>query len=313
MSEKFLITHDGTFHADEVFASAVLTALFPDATLIRSRAKEVLEMEGDKIIYDVGGVYDPEHGRFDHHQSGAPSREDGGTMSSFGQIWKHYGHQYLEQLGVRCENIPAVHANIWTRVAKSIDMSDNGEIAPANFGPMAGVSVLSMICDMNLPASAKRYMQDRAFDTAVSLAGNFLSGRALQLEMKIELRKNVRFAVDACDGSILHLPEGAPFNSVIREAGSEHIKFVVYPDGDKWILNGVTPESGSYDLRLALPESWAGLAGQDLARETGVADAVFCHRGLFLAVASSRDGVMALADIALENEKNLNPGPVLSA
>lgn len=81
MPPAYLVTHSGGFHADELFSSVILTRLFPDAQLIRSRAPEWITPDADRIIYDVGGAYDAEAGIFDHHQRGAPLREDGQPLS----------------------------------------------------------------------------------------------------------------------------------------------------------------------------------------------------------------------------------------
>ncbi|MEK1870758.1 MAG: MYG1 family protein, partial [Ensifer adhaerens] len=77
MIPDFLVTHSGGFHADELLSSVILTRLFPEARLVRSRASEWLKPGADRIIYDVGGQYDAGAGLFDHHQRGAPVREDG--------------------------------------------------------------------------------------------------------------------------------------------------------------------------------------------------------------------------------------------
>ena len=36
-------THDGRFHADEIFALAVLNLIFPDLELVRSRDENVIK------------------------------------------------------------------------------------------------------------------------------------------------------------------------------------------------------------------------------------------------------------------------------
>ncbi len=110
MIPDFLVTHSGGFHADELLSSVILTRLFPQARIVRSRASEWITPGADRIIYDVGGAYDAEAGIFDHHQRGAPLREDGQPYSSFGLIWKHYGHDYLAAAGLPEEHIEAVHA-----------------------------------------------------------------------------------------------------------------------------------------------------------------------------------------------------------
>jgi uncharacterized UPF0160 family protein len=45
-------THDGWFHADEVFALAVLNLIYPDLNIVRSRIEKVYK--NADIIVDVG-------------------------------------------------------------------------------------------------------------------------------------------------------------------------------------------------------------------------------------------------------------------
>ncbi len=42
-----------------------------------------------------------------------------------------------------------------------------------------------------------------------------------------------------------------------------------------------------------------GLRDEELQKITGVEDAVFCHKGLFLAVSKSKEGAVKLAELAL--------------
>jgi len=50
-------THDGRFHANEIFALAILKLVFPELEIIRSRDETVLR--DVDIIVDVGHVYGP--------------------------------------------------------------------------------------------------------------------------------------------------------------------------------------------------------------------------------------------------------------
>ena len=61
-------THDGTFHCDEVLACWMLKQLpkFKRAEIIRTR--DAVKLSQCDIVVDVGGIYDPESQRFDHHQ-----------------------------------------------------------------------------------------------------------------------------------------------------------------------------------------------------------------------------------------------------
>jgi uncharacterized UPF0160 family protein len=83
MNDKIIATHNGNFHADDVFSVAALKSILPAFKLIRTRDAELINKAD--IVIDVGGEYDPEAGRFDHHQrGGAGERENGIPYSSFG-------------------------------------------------------------------------------------------------------------------------------------------------------------------------------------------------------------------------------------
>lgn len=79
-----VVTHDGIFHADEVFAVALLSMLY-NITVVRTRSKAELTLAvASPIVWvvDVGGVYDPKTLCFDHHQ-------DGSLPSAAGLVWQH--------------------------------------------------------------------------------------------------------------------------------------------------------------------------------------------------------------------------------
>ena len=79
-------THNGTFHCDEALACALLRMtkqfaeagkfsegllLLPTCFLDVVRTRDPATLDKCTIVVDVGGVYDPETLRFDHHQSKA--------------------------------------------------------------------------------------------------------------------------------------------------------------------------------------------------------------------------------------------------
>ena len=69
-TSKTIGTHDGTFHCDEALACVLLKFLpeFADATIVRTRDEE--KLSACDVVVDVGGLYDPDTRRFDHHQTG---------------------------------------------------------------------------------------------------------------------------------------------------------------------------------------------------------------------------------------------------
>jgi uncharacterized UPF0160 family protein len=88
---KKVATHDGSFHSDDVFAIAALQLLLGENEVEVVRVpKDSPSIEADYVV-DVGGVYDHERRRYDHHQPGAPVRENGIPYAAFGLVWRHYG------------------------------------------------------------------------------------------------------------------------------------------------------------------------------------------------------------------------------
>ena len=72
MNITHLITHSGGFHADELLSSVILSRLFPQAELSRTRDPQWLLPSAEKIIYDVGGKYNADAQVFGHHQQPSP-------------------------------------------------------------------------------------------------------------------------------------------------------------------------------------------------------------------------------------------------
>ena len=70
----------------------------------------------------------------------------------------------------------------------------------------------------------------------------------------------------------------------------------------KWKIEAVRSDVHSFKNRKDLPALWAGKRDGELAEASGVADAIFCHTKLFVAVAGSREGALKLAKLAVDTE-----------
>ncbi|KKL25439.1 hypothetical protein LCGC14_2405300, partial [marine sediment metagenome] len=140
MTITHLVTHSGGFHADELLSSVILTRLYPDATLLRSRDADWITSGAGRIIYDVGREYDADALIFDHHQRPNPLREDGQPFSSFGLIWQHYGRDYLRSFDVPEADVEDIHRSFDQGFVLPVDLIDNGALEPSVAGPLAGVT-----------------------------------------------------------------------------------------------------------------------------------------------------------------------------
>jgi uncharacterized UPF0160 family protein len=115
---KILVTHNGIFHADDIFATAALSILLDgNIKVVRTRDEELFKKAD--YIYDVGGIYDESMDKFDHHQhGGAGKRENGVPYAAFGLVWKKYGETITGS--------KQVAQKIDEHLVQAVDSHDNG-------------------------------------------------------------------------------------------------------------------------------------------------------------------------------------------
>jgi uncharacterized UPF0160 family protein len=99
---------------------------------------------------------------------------------------------------------------------------------------------------------------------------------------------------------VVEIPdEQCPWREVLRDFAEP--LFIMYENKNygTWSLKAIPVGHELYIARRDLPESWAGKQGKDLEEVTGVPGSVFCHRARFLAVATTKEAILQLAQIAL--------------
>lgn len=288
MNDKTIATHSGNFHADDVFSIAALKSIFPSFNLIRTRDLELISKAD--IVIDVGGEYDPEAGRFDHHQrGGAGERDNGIPYSSFGLVWQKYG---LEISGGNQEVANAVD----TGLVSAIDAIDCGYAE----GVSKGVS-LSQTISMFNPTWQEESHFDACFDEAVEFASRVLARFIASANGGISAKSIVAKAIDnAQDPRVIVLDKYTPWKTTVHALSKEAL-YIVYPsESGQWRIQAVPVELGSFEDKKSLPKQWAGLSGNELKEVTGIDDAMFCHNGLFIAGAESFESTMKMASMALQ-------------
>ncbi|WP_375261819.1 MYG1 family protein [Palleronia sp.] len=304
MTITHLVTHSGGFHADELLSSVILTRLFPTAQLVRSRDAAWIAPADGRIIYDVGGQFDAEAGIFDHHQKPNPLREDGQPFSSFGLIWARYGRDYLRALAVPEHDIGAVHASFDRDFVLPIDLMDNGAVNPSEAGPLFAGLTLPALLETLKPVfdDPDEDADDRAFAAALPIAAAFVEAAIRREAAKLRAQGIVAAAIEAAgQDRVLELPMGMPFRAGIEAAGADHLLFVVHPRGTDWALTTIRTGENTFEARADLPAAWAGLTDKALEAASGVKGAKFCHNGRFIAVACTRDAIMQMARLAVED------------
>jgi len=304
MTLTHLVTHAGGFHADELLSTVILTRLFPDAQVVRSRdAKWITPAEG-RIIYDVGRDYDAAALIFDHHQRPNPLRDDGQPFSSFGLIWKHYGHDYLRALGIPEDDAVDIHESFDASFVLPIDLLDNGALDPSTAGPLLAGLTLPALLESLKPVFDDRgpTAVDDAFAAALPIARAFVEAAIAKKAAKRRAETVVLTAIaKAARSPILELPMGMPFRSAVEKAGADHLLFVVHPRDNDWAITGIRLSEDTFEQRADLPLAWAGLTDAALENASGVKGAKFCHNGRFIAVAATREAALEMAELAAKD------------
>ncbi|WP_108502155.1 MYG1 family protein [Paracoccus indicus] len=302
MTVTQLVTHSGAFHADELLSSVILTRLFPEAAVIRTRDRDLTTPAEGRVIYDVGRDHDADRMIFDHHQPDAPLREDGQPLSSFGLVWRHFGMDYLAALDIPEDHRADVFRSFDQGFVLPIDLVDNGVLATSTAGPMLSDLTLPALLESLKPVFDDQSpdADDRAFHAALQIARAFVEARIHRKASKLRAESMVMAAIEAAgEGRVLELPMGMPFRSAVLKAGADHLLFVATPRSDGWTLTGIRLAEDGFDLRADLPAAWAGLTDEALEEASGVKGAKFCHNGRFIAVAETREAIMQLADLAV--------------
>ncbi len=288
MNDKTIVTHNGNFHADDVFSIAAFKSIFPSFNLVRTRDLELIAKAD--IVIDVGGEYDSGTDRFDHHQrGGAGERENGIPYSSFGLIWQKYGLEI-------CQGKQDVANAVDTGLVSMIDAIDCGHIE----GVSQGIS-LSQTISMFNPTWQEDSHFDTCFDEAVDFASRVLTRFIASANGGISAKEIVAKAIDnAEDPRVIVLEKYTPWKRTVH-ALSEDALYMIYPSQTgQWRIQTVPVEPGSFEDRKSLPKQWAGLSDNDLKEITGIDDAMFCHNSLFIAGAESFESTMKMASIALK-------------
>lgn len=296
--KKRVVTHSGKFHTDDVFAVAVLRCVLGAAEIVRTRDNALIR-SGD-IVVDVGGIYDPEKNRFDHHQrEGAGKRDNGVPYASFGLVWKKWGEELCKD-GEIARRIDAM-------LVQPIDAGDNGVDTYTSVIADVRPYTVGSIVDLFRPTHIEATTYDETFNHAVEWAQGILTrqikvvGDALKGETVIETFYN-----NAEDKRLIVFDEknalGREITSSVLIRHPEPLYAVLYrKDVDSWQVIALNVSEMTFQVRKPLPESWAGEKDADLQKITGVPDAVFCHNGRFMAVAQSKEGALQLAKLALSS------------
>ncbi|NNM44196.1 MAG: MYG1 family protein [Chlamydiae bacterium] len=282
-------THNGSFHADEVTACALLLVfdLIDEDKIVRTRDPEKLQK--CEYVCDVGGIYDPQSKRLDHHQI-----DYQGELSSAGMVLLYIKvNQIIDE---------TIYNFLNHSLILGVDAHDNGRVS-YTVGHCSFSNVISNFVPIRYDANEE--MQNAAFSDALHFVVGHLQ-RLLQRYRYMQSCREEVIASMATQEIYLHFSQALPWMDIFFELGGERhpAKFVIMPSGDHWKLRGIPPNSQDrMKVRLPLPENWAGLLEKDLEKVTGIPGAIFCHKGRFISVWKTKEDALLALQKILEMER----------
>lgn len=221
-------THSGIFHADEVFASALLRMIFPSIQIIRSRD---VPPEFPGLVFDQG------YGEFDHHQVNKEYRKNGIPYATFGLIWKTIAPSVY---GLD------VYRMVDSRFVQLIDDADNG-------GKPCSISnaIRSLNPTWN-EDSSPAFIQS-AFERAVAMAYAIFERQIEVAQADLMAKPIIEQAIEKSKNGIVELPRH--INCIGRLIPDGRAKILMYPtanSSDNWNVQTIPVTPGSRVQKIPL-------------------------------------------------------------
>lgn len=262
-------THGSGFHADDVFASALLRMLNPHIEILRGN---VVPEEFDGIVYDIG------RGKFDHHQNQKLYRENGIPYAAFGLLWKEFGCLLLGEEDAKAFDKEFV---------QQIDLSDNtGEYHELS----------RVISDFN-PSWDDEISIDERFWEAVDFAQTILKNRIQKIISKRKAQKEVLKCLEKQEGQVLVMDRFYPWKDVVCATDKLYVIFPSTRGG--YMIQAVPQSAEAITLKKAFPAEWRGKTQNELEGITGISTFTFCHISGFICAADTIEDAKKIAQLAV--------------
>lgn len=288
--EKVVAVHDGKFHADEVFAVAILKRIYPKLKIVRTRDEAVLKKANFRV--DIGRKYNPKTDDFDHHQESFKlKRKNEIPYSSCGLVWKHFGRKLV--------NSDEAFDYIDEKLIQFIDAEDSG-VKTFETKKTFIYTIGEVISCFN-PIWKESPNYDSQFLKATEVTGKILDREIVKANSIKQERKIIKDALKKSDGDFIILEKrGISWQDYI--VGKTKIKFVISFSGDRWISIAVPEKIGGFEREILFPKIWRG-HDEELEKISGVKGALFCHKDGFVASAKTKEAIIKLTEIALKNKE----------
>jgi len=326
-------THNGVFHADDVLSVALIkwyyfnklqtyitgTDLkkYLDDYNVRFEFEVIRTRDTDKLnqcdwVVDVFNgnedVIDEINKKyyFDHHPDDNKYSKfypNGIKMAACGKVASYIFKDNPAKLKFLRENL-----------LYAVEAQDNGQDI-SEFGkyynPISFVHLMNPLWNERVLVfdTSEQTAFTKAVDMVYDVLVRILNSYEAAKEAEIQLDNYIDDAIKKGDG-ILYMCNY--FNSWIGKVltynasvdDNHKIYAVVYPDIDTgFVVRNIPKSNGSFEAFGYFPESWRGLKGKELSKESGL-DAIFCHVSGFMSKWKYKDDAFVAAEILVTASKN---------
>ncbi|ANQ08908.1 Uncharacterized protein PCOAH_00034170 [Plasmodium coatneyi] len=321
--EKVIGTHSGRFHTDEILATVMLKFLpeYKDAKIIRTRDQEKLNQ--CDVVVDVGGVYDHEKKRYDHHQkefNGTLDDQHDIRLSSAGLIYKHYAKDVFRKgFGITDEEkVNTLYDKIYTAFIESVDALDNGINQHEGVAKyQINTTLQHRVNRFNPNFLENEANEDERFMEAAKIVKeefvNFVNyyskvwyaAKSITLEA-IKDRYNFHPS-----GRVIFLKRHCPYYDHVYDIEEElnlkdEILFCIYNDRYQECRCGtISKKNEAFTIRLPFPKSFRGLQGEQLEKVSNIPGLSFVHYSGFTSGGKNVDCLLKLVEATLK-ENNIS-------
>ncbi|KAH9411870.1 hypothetical protein HK407_03g06220 [Ordospora pajunii] len=296
-----LVTHNGRFHYDEVLSTAMLLRMYPNAEVERTRDKAVFE-QGD-IVYDVGGIFDPERKRFDHHQPSFTetfSEKYSIKLSSCGLVFKYMHKDFLSLYGIKpdIKIYQTIVDKVYSEFFLYADAIDNGcDIS----GDISIRSMADFVVSFNADESSGD-MEKIRFKEVLKIVGRDLDNYMDRVSRWANNYVYAEKMISEANDELLVLDKYCNPDLIleVEKKYNKDIKLIIFPSADVYKIIAIPKFKGTFETKNPLKKEWRGLKDEELVEVSGIEGSVFVHVSGFLGINQTLENAVKMARMSLE-------------
>jgi len=258
-----ILTHNGLFHSDEVFAIALLIHFFAESksvNIIRSRDESIInlfENSEDYFMLDIGSDYNPMKRNFDHHQRSEDVEEKASVMLIFDYL--------LSTRNITKDLYDFLKENL-IQFLSNWDLGLEQHTANYTHKPLP--TIISSFNRYNVSIEVENIQFRKALNIALSVIEN----EEEAFKQLVEAKQGFVQHTALKDGVIMFNDYNPQYTKLLKQC--EGVRFYIHPMKNNWVVK--TTNSFTNPLPIVNDKN----------------DLVFTHKNRFLSIFKTKDAAI---------------------